>query len=194
MLQVLAACGRLAQKAKEAGAEAVVMDTSGLVAPERGGIRLKLAKIDLLQPALVIALNRGGELEALLQALKVSRRTRVIELTPPPLTRQRGPSERTNHRRQAFSRYFQGSTLKHFSLPRLGVIPNRDLRPHRLLALEDRQGFLIGLGIMSSVDKQAREIRVQTPETDEALADVAMLHPGDVEIDPSDYSHDLIKP
>ena len=58
MLAVLTCAARLLEAAHEAGAQAVIYDTTGLVEPARGGIHLKLAKIDLLRPAVLFAIQR----------------------------------------------------------------------------------------------------------------------------------------
>jgi polynucleotide 5'-hydroxyl-kinase GRC3/NOL9 len=64
MLQVLSSAARLMQAA---AASITVYDTSGLVDPKLGGAALKFAKIDLLRPTLVFAIQKdegGADLAA----------------------------------------------------------------------------------------------------------------------------------
>ena len=83
MLPVLICAARLAEAARDAGAQVIVYDTTGLIDPSRGGIYLKLAKIDLLRPAVLFAIQRKQEMSALVLPLQRSRRLQLIELTPP---------------------------------------------------------------------------------------------------------------
>jgi polynucleotide 5'-hydroxyl-kinase GRC3/NOL9 len=80
MLPTLVGAHRLVQKAREEGASAIVFDTTGLVGPAQGGDALKQAKVDLLQPTVVVGIQRRDELEYLLLPLRLSRRTRAIDL------------------------------------------------------------------------------------------------------------------
>jgi polynucleotide 5'-hydroxyl-kinase GRC3/NOL9 len=66
MLAMLVGAAALTGTARHAGADALIYDTSGLVDPTQGGTALKLAKIDLLRPGTVIAIQREDELEPLL--------------------------------------------------------------------------------------------------------------------------------
>jgi polynucleotide 5'-hydroxyl-kinase GRC3/NOL9 len=61
MLPVLTVAARLTGAAKKAGAQVIIYDTTGLVDPSRGGIALKLAKIDLLRPSVLLAIQREPE-------------------------------------------------------------------------------------------------------------------------------------
>ena len=60
MLPLLVAVARLAAAGRESGPDVLLYDSSGLVDPDRGGVALKLAEIDLLRPEVVVALSRGG--------------------------------------------------------------------------------------------------------------------------------------
>ena len=62
MLQVLVGASRLGRAAYDGGAEVLVYDTTGLVDAALGGLALKLAKVDLLRPTAVFALQRALEL------------------------------------------------------------------------------------------------------------------------------------
>ncbi len=68
MLRVVVGARRLVDAAKEA--DTIVYDTTGLVDPNRGGLYLKHAFVDILQPSTVVALQRDDELERLLTPLR----------------------------------------------------------------------------------------------------------------------------
>lgn len=78
MLPLLVGASRLERAARAQGVDTTVYDTSGLVDPGQGGLALKQAEIDLLQPSVVFAIQRSAELESLLVPLRWSSSVRVI--------------------------------------------------------------------------------------------------------------------
>jgi polynucleotide 5'-hydroxyl-kinase GRC3/NOL9 len=195
MLPLIVAGARLAQAAQQAGAEVVIYDTSGLVDPQQGGLALKLAKIELLRPAAVFALQCQQELEPLLLPLRRSRRTRVVELRPSPAVQRRDPSERREHRARQFARYFAAARPLQVDWTRLAVFPSAGdpplFRLYRLAALEDLQGFTLGLGIVMHIERDRRKITLLTPLA--SLQQVDSLRLGDVLVNPETYQDDRIE-
>jgi polynucleotide 5'-hydroxyl-kinase GRC3/NOL9 len=185
MLPLVVGASRLFLKAEEGGVEVVVYDTTGLVGPAKGGDYLKMAKIDLLKPSLVVALQRKDELKSLLVPLCRSHRTEVLELHSPPRARQRSIEERRRHRRGKFRSYFKGADPLTLRWPSFAIFPKPHFEPGRLVALEDVQGFVLGLGIVHSENQAASEVALITPlrSTD----DVNVIRIGDVRIDPETY-------
>ncbi len=49
------------------------------------------------------------------------------------------------------------------------------------MALEDREGFALGLGIVSQLERKSRQVTLLTPL--EALDNMDAIHVGDVEVD-----------
>lgn len=194
MLQVLSGCGRLVQKARETGAGVIVMDTSGLVDPQKGGARLKLAKIDLLEPSVLIVLQQAREPASWVRALKLARRTRVVAMTCPPAVRRRDFPERKTYREAAFRRYFCDAGIRTFYWPDYGVFPDLCFFRNRLVAFEDRQGFVLGLGIVREYDRFAKTVSAWTCLTDSQKGQVAAISLGDVVLDPSNFSHYVTHP
>ena len=68
ILEVAVGCRALADQAARRGINRVVVNTSGLV-HGLGALRLKRAQVELLQPPLILALQRQQELEPLLEGL-----------------------------------------------------------------------------------------------------------------------------
>lgn len=184
MLQMLVGASKLVRAAKRAGAEAIIYDTTGFVDRAAGGLNLKWAKINLLRPALVIALQRQDELENLLTPLRYSRRAPVITLEPSPYVQHRDLDARRSHRAHLFGRYFAHSQELTVDTSRLAVFPPMPFTYHQLLALEDRAGFIRGLGILRQT-LPAGGLTILTPLT--SLEDVTLVHLGEICVDPHTF-------
>jgi polynucleotide 5'-hydroxyl-kinase GRC3/NOL9 len=131
ILEVVVGCRVLVDQAYSRGCTRVVVNTSGLVQGP-GALRLKRAQAELLQPALILGLQRERELESLLRGLSGAAKLvmpKGFSIPPPapvggnqengswPILRlpvssqavRRGPEERRLFRKTRFRRYFQGS-------------------------------------------------------------------------------------
>jgi polynucleotide 5'-hydroxyl-kinase GRC3/NOL9 len=185
MLPLVIGAARLVGAAHRAGAEIIIYDTCGLVDPAHGGTALKLAKIDLLQPVWIYAIQSRGELEALLTPLRRRRRLRVVELRPSPAVRPRDIAARQAHRAGQFARYFNAARPLRVVWPRLAVFPGPGFFPNRLVALEDERGLTLGLGLVKDSDRQTRQVTLHTPLA--SLAEVDALRLGDLTLDPETF-------
>jgi len=186
MLAVLTCAARLLEAAREAEAQAVVYDTTGLVEPARGGIHLKLAKIDLLRPSVLFALQREKELKNLVLPLRRRRNISVLEISPSSLAQRRDISVRKAHRAAQFSQYFTKDSQLRVNWTKFAVLPAPRFSLHRLVALEDADGFAIGLGIVAHIDRLYRQVILQTPV--DTLNGVDVIRLGDLLIDPVTYA------
>ena len=182
MLPVLVNAARLAQIAQDAdaGADTIVYDTSGLVNPAQGGHHLKLAQVDLLRPTVVFAIQREQELGPILAPLRNSR-VRVMELRPSKAVQARDIPTRQAHRASQFAHYFANARQVTASWNHLVVSPAPRFAFNQLVALEDAEGFTLGLGIVSLSDAAARQVRLLTPLA--SLGGVQALRLGDVMVD-----------
>lgn len=185
MLPTVVGAYRLVHKAREEGATAIVFDTTGLVNPDQGGGELKRAKIDLLRPTAVVGIQRKDELEYLLVPLRRSRRTRVIDLPAAPAANRREVLERRAHRAEAFRRYFEGAHTLEVAWQRLAVFPYPAFTPYRLVALEDKDGFVLALGLVLASDPARGAITLRTPL--DSLEGVDAIHLGDLALDPNTF-------
>jgi polynucleotide 5'-hydroxyl-kinase GRC3/NOL9 len=185
LLSLLVGAARLAQAAREAGAEAIVYDTCGLVDPAQGGLALKLAVIDLLRPSTVFAIQQRTELESLLVPLRRSQRVRVIDLRPAEAAVRRDLGARQAHRAVQFARYFGSAQEMQVEWGRLAVLPSPRFSRHRLVALEDVDGFVVGLGIVLDCDVRSRRVTLYTPLS--ALDEVDALRLGDLIVEPGTF-------
>lgn len=185
MLPTLVGAHKLVQKARETGGTAIVFDTTGLVDPAQGGGVLKQAKVDLLRPTVVVGIQRRSELEHLLLPLRRSRRTRVIDLPASRAVRRREVPLRQEHRAARFRHYFEGAHTLEVAWQRLAVFPAPAFTPHRLLALENSEGFALALGIVIASDPVRNTIALYTPLS--SLADVDSIRLGDLALDPHTF-------
>jgi polynucleotide 5'-hydroxyl-kinase GRC3/NOL9 len=185
MLPVLTVAARLTRAARKAGAQVIIYDTTGLVDPSRGGIALKLAKIDLLRPSLLVAIQRERELEPLLAPLRRSRRVQVVELPPSPAARYRERDERQANRAERFAGYFNKASNLSINWPQFAVFPAPRFHLHRLVSLEDESGHALALGIVTEIDRMSRRVRLQTPIT--SLSGVDAIRLGDLVVDPETF-------
>jgi polynucleotide 5'-hydroxyl-kinase GRC3/NOL9 len=98
----------MAQKAVRLGFDRVVVDTSGMVQGEMGRL-LKQHKIDLVEPDLVLCLQRNGECEHILRPYEASQRPTILRLASAGTTRRRSQEERRQHRERSLQAYFAGA-------------------------------------------------------------------------------------
>jgi polynucleotide 5'-hydroxyl-kinase GRC3/NOL9 len=185
MLPTVVGAGRLVAKARSEGATAIVFDTTGLVDPVCGGGALKRSLIDLVRPAAVVGIQRENELEHLLLPLRRSGRTRVIDLPAPRAARRRYTPERRAYRTAQFRRYFSEARRLEVAWDRLAVFPAPAFAQHQLVALEDREGFTLALGIVLGTEPARRTITLHTPLP--SLMGVNALSLGDLALDPGTF-------
>jgi len=185
MLAVLTCAARLLEAARKAGAQVVIYDTTGLVEPARGGIHLKLAKIDLLRPKVLFALQRNQELQTLLLPLRRKRHILVLEFSPSSAAQRRDTSVRKAHRAAQFAQYFTNASQLRVNWTQFAVLPAPRFNLHRLVALEDADGFTIGLGIVEQIDRIYRQVILRTPV--DTLNGVDVIRLGDLLVDPVTY-------
>ncbi len=121
LVPTLVAVHKAAQAARADGAACLIVDTCGWV---RGPAAraLKEAKFSLLRPALIVAIQSGGELEHLLAWSRGRARTEVLRIGPPREARRRDPEERRRHRAERFRAYFASAEPLGLDADRLGLI------------------------------------------------------------------------
>jgi polynucleotide 5'-kinase involved in rRNA processing len=192
MLPMLTVAARLAGAALKAGGKVIIYDTTGLVEPSRGGIALKLAKIDLLGPSALVAIQRERELETLLAPLRRSRRVRLVEFPPSPAARVRERDERQANRAERFAGYFNNASSLVIHWPKFAVFPVPRFHLHRLVSLEDEDGYALALGIVTEIDRVSRRVRLKTPLTSPSGVDAVRL--GDLVVDPETFRDQRLSP
>jgi polynucleotide 5'-hydroxyl-kinase GRC3/NOL9 len=107
ILEVAVGCRVLADQARAQGASRLLINTSGLV-HGFAAHRLKQAQAELLQPQLLLALEREGELRPLLRTLTQGPGM-VLTLPVSSCAVRRGLEERRLYREDRFRRYWEKS-------------------------------------------------------------------------------------
>ncbi len=163
MLPTLVGCKRLQDRALALGAEAIVVDTNGLVERAQGGKALKGWKIELLAPALVIALQRGSEMEPILWPLRRDGRVRLLDFRVSPQAVRRSREQRIARRRECLAAYVRQARQHVVAMNRIAVYDLEYMAPSALLALQDAEGFCLGLGVVQEIDRGAGSIALRSP-------------------------------
>lgn len=180
MLPMIVGAHKLQERAQQAGAGAIVVDTTGLVAEEAGGGALKQWKIALLDPTVVVAIQRHGELVHILTPLVRDPKRVVHTLSVADAVNRKSVDERMKRRRQRFRQYFADAAPLTIDYSRRPVYDMQRARPRQLVALQDKEGFAIALGVITEMN--TREMAVLTPAHD--LARVAGLRIGSLGLNP----------
>lgn len=180
MLQVLTGMCRLRDFARSKGADPVFIDTSGLIAQEFGGGALKEWEAELLMPTSVIALERGRELEHLLAPWRLDPRLRLHLLPIASGVRRRSPQERSERRRSRLGRFFDGAGTFRIDKGQKPVYGLKDAEPGCLAGLIDREGLLLGAGVVRRILPDGLEL----VSPFRFLEQVAVVRVGRLRIDP----------
>lgn len=158
LLPVVAGVAGLHRRAKDEGADLVVVDTSGLVSGITGQV-LKYHKVELLQPDLVVGLQRGEELLPLLGVIQRFFPTQVVPLGVHPDVVPTTVDRRADNRERAMRAYFSGElhrfrvkpTVFMPALPPLFDVPQL----HRMLVgLSNGAGAYTGLGYLEYTEDE----------------------------------------
>jgi polynucleotide 5'-hydroxyl-kinase GRC3/NOL9 len=166
---VVEATRRMTGRARTEGFARILVDTSGLVTGGPG-VALKQRKIDAIDPDLVLALDRGGDCEAILRGYGERGWPRVVRLRADGRLRSRSQTARRRHRAAALERYLAGAHPVALDLARLTVSmpPGVPLGTcaGALCGLDDARGDTLALGVVQDV--RAGVLRALSPLADPA--------------------------
>jgi polynucleotide 5'-hydroxyl-kinase GRC3/NOL9 len=155
LLPMVGALARLRDRARAEGSDLIVVDTSGLVSGIWGQL-VKYYKVDMLEPDLVVGLQRGQELEPILGVIQRFFGVDVVELPIHPSVVPTSVEQRSAQREQAMASYFRGE-LQRFRVKPTVFMPTLpplfDLREldRLLVGLSDGAGGFTGLGYLEHV-------------------------------------------
>ncbi|HVH53177.1 MAG TPA: Clp1/GlmU family protein [Actinomycetota bacterium] len=152
LLPVVTGVVALAQRAREGGADLLVVDSGGLVSGISGQI-LKYHKVEMLRPDLVVGLQRGEELQPLLGVIQRFFSTEVVSLGVHPDVVPTTVEQRAENREAAMRRYFSAElhrwrvkpTVFMPALPPMFNLANLD---RLLVGLSDGDGGYLGIGYL----------------------------------------------
>jgi polynucleotide 5'-hydroxyl-kinase GRC3/NOL9 len=159
LLPMVGALSRLRDRANEEGSDLVVVDTSGMVSGIWGQL-VKYYKVDLLEPDLVVGLQRGEELDPILGVIERFFGTDVVSLPVHPGVVSTSVEERMAQRERAMARYFEAE-LQRFRvkptvfMPTLPPLFDLAQLDRLLVGLSDGGGGFTGLGYLEYVPQDA---------------------------------------
>jgi len=140
--------------------DVVVVDTTGMVAGVVGQT-LKYHLMELVRPSLVIAMQRGGEMEPTIGMLRRFLSARVAVAHPPADLVPSSPVERSSARRRAFARAF-AEPLSRWRVQTAVFAPTLpegfDLTrlDGMLVGVQDDHGHCLGLGALEAAEGAVR--------------------------------------
>jgi polynucleotide 5'-hydroxyl-kinase GRC3/NOL9 len=105
LLAAVVGTKRMVDRAQRIEVDQVIIDTCGFIGAE-GGQTLKHYQIDLVNPDVVVCLQRTRECEPILTAFRYRQRPRVLRLRAPQACRRRSMEERRLHRERVLQQYF----------------------------------------------------------------------------------------
>ncbi len=146
--------------ASQAGGRVTAVNTSGYV--RDAGLYLKGAKIELLEPEMIVGIERGAELEPLASAYS---HFTWVRLKVPEVVREKAPEERRAARRERFRRYFANARVVEAELSELRLQRGSKVLRHMLVGVADGRGRTLGLGIVE--DMRGSMVRLLTPVREE---------------------------
>ncbi len=163
---------RLVQRAEAAGADSVVVDTSGYV-DGPGAISLKKAKIELLAPVLVIALGETARLAPLTRPFATDEGIKALHLPAAECCGEKSRDQRGRWREALFAEWLRGSEMQQIDWADKAVInlpDERNMREHGpeewrglLLGLLDGQRLGLALGLLRGIDYRNERLTILAP-------------------------------
>jgi polynucleotide 5'-kinase involved in rRNA processing len=188
VLQQVVATAVMVQRARDLG-DVIVVDTTA-VAAGVSGETLKYHKAELCRPDLVIALQRGEEMEPVVGMLRRFLDLQVVTAPTDPGLTPLGPDDRAKMRAQAFATALQ-PPLERWKVrptvfaPTLPVGLNLGRLDRVLVGVQDSTGGCLGLGILQVEDET---LRVMT----NVVEGMTGLRLGSIRIDPETYESSAI--
>ena len=169
---------RMVDKAPSYGAEVTILDTTGFILGEKGK-ELKRKKIDLLSPRFILALQKSGEIEPLLQLYEGYPLYKILRLPLSDQVKPRTMEERRVYRTNKFQDYFKHAVIQELAIENVQIEgevldPNGDTLPldwalrinGLLIGLKDSNDQTLALGLIRNYLLEKGLIRILTPHPD----------------------------
>ncbi len=169
LLGLVAGTRMMLERARREGADMVVVDTTGFVSGIYGQ-KLKYHKVELVQPDVVIGLERGAELDPLLGVLRRFSASEVFALRVHPQVVPTSVEQRAQNREESFRRYFREplqrwrvkSTVFMPALPDLFDLSALD---RLVVGMADGKGGCLGIGYLEYAQDEGL-LRLISPGAD----------------------------
>jgi polynucleotide 5'-hydroxyl-kinase GRC3/NOL9 len=188
VLQEVVATAAITDRARSV-ADHVIIDTTAVVSGVAGET-LKYHKAELCRPDLVVALQRGGEMEPVVGMLRRFLGVEVSVAPSDPNVNPVSPDERSDRRKAAFRRALtqpmdRWKVRPTVFAPTLPVGLNLTRLDNVLVGVQDQGGGCLGLGllthdddglkVMTNVGEGMKGLRLGSMRLDPDTLDVTML-------------------
>lgn len=168
LLPTVVGVKKMVDKARFAGCELIIVDTTGLIVPPMGP-PLKYHKIQLLRPRHIVSLERGNELRTICQSFSGYKYFKFYRLQVPSQIKTLSREERVKIRNKAYRAYFQEAKSFEVDLKRVSLYPSsanlltRDDLLDLLVGMEDTQGDTLGLAKLSNLSPDIERVELISP-------------------------------
>jgi polynucleotide 5'-kinase involved in rRNA processing len=169
LLPLTTGTAKLVAKARAAGSQLIIVDTTSLVSGIYGQT-LKFFKMELVEPDFVVAFERGGELEPVVGLAQRFTPAEVIELDVSSDCVVRSVEERMLFRERQFAAYFEDGSSRWRVKPTVfmpTLPPDFDLAllDGLVVGMDDGKGMCVGIGVLEH-DAAEDILRMVSPVTE----------------------------
>lgn len=141
----------------------------------------------ILQPELILAVERNDELSDILGGLQY-RNSKLELIKCPPQLPTKSPQERRKYRQNQLNKYFRNSCLYNIKLSDVAVQTSRNSSSkslvNRLIALSDGKDKDLSIGLITNWQRDNDIVEVRSPQLD--IQQIRCLVVGDITINIAD--------
>jgi polynucleotide 5'-hydroxyl-kinase GRC3/NOL9 len=182
LLQLIAAITQCVQQVS-ASAELIIVDTPGFIhGPAAAALWWSVQRI--LKPKLILAVQRGDELNYILSGLRFFDLQLELIKSPPQIP-VKSPQDRQSYRRSQFISYFHDARPYNISLSDIAVQPclnsRRESFINRVVGLRNENGIDVAVGIITDWQDDRGIVIVKAPKID--IRQIRCIVIGDITID-----------
>jgi len=163
LLPLLVGTKRMLDRARALGVDHVLIDTTGFISGDVGRV-LKQHKISLVDPDVILCVQRAGECEGILRAYRHRRKPQVLRLEASRACRRRGMEERRLYREHCLREYFANARSVTLHVDALNIVDAPLWGGAPLKARERARLAQGGLAEMLWVEQCGDELRMITRE------------------------------
>lgn len=178
LLPMVVGTRKMLDKALACGIQKILIDTTGLVSGQLGRV-LKTHKIEMVEPDLIICLQKNRECEHLLNVYTAFQKPAIFRCRPDKSCREKTSSTRQTHREKIFQRYFSQAHDITYSLTDIGISNFPPIKYIKNMTNDEFRNFLLGilnengecfaLGILRTIDIQNKTATLHTSATPQEI-------------------------
>lgn len=120
MGKVLVGVNTLFNSALKHSSDIIIINTDGWISGK--AVEFKQNLIEMIKPNVIVAIERGRELEPIIRPLEGQSWTEIVRLSALPIVRNRDPEERRVYREGMYRKYMQGARIRIFDLKRVKLV------------------------------------------------------------------------